>query len=157
MLSTKPLLLLLLLLSISQHSSTGEAAGALLRAGDVPLGRMGKPSGDGAAPRALGWDGTAWAGGFSMGLVGHHPAAGGAHLKVAAAGFGGCCVHQPSYEDRSERLAFQSLHSQSLSLSSPAPYAPSECCFTLAKAALRFEVLKNFYETSSDCLLKAIV
>ncbi|XP_010716160.1 C-C motif chemokine 14 [Meleagris gallopavo] len=41
--------------------------------------------------------------------------------------------------------------------SSAAPYAPSECCFKLAKAALRLEALKNFYETPSDCLLKAIV
>lgn len=62
MLSTKLVLLLLLLLSIFQYSSAGEAARALLRAGDVPLGRMGKPSVEGATPRAPGWDGVPCAG-----------------------------------------------------------------------------------------------
>lgn len=62
--------------------------------------------------------------GISMGLVGHRPAAGGAHpalLKVAAAGFGGRCVRQPSYGDRSEGLLSKAcVLSLSLSLfSSP--------------------------------------
>ncbi|XP_021263784.1 monocyte chemotactic protein 1B-like [Numida meleagris] len=41
--------------------------------------------------------------------------------------------------------------------SSTAPYAPSECCYTHSKAAVRLEVLQNFYETSNDCPLKTIV
>lgn len=68
----------------------------------------------------MGYPGLA---GFSMGLVGHHPAAGGAHpalLKVAAAGFGGRRVHQHSYGDRSERLLSEAcVLSLSLSLLQP--------------------------------------
>jgi len=78
-------------------------------------------------------------------------------LKVAAAGFGGRCVHQPSYGDSLKDCFPKPVFSVSLSLSSPAPYAPSECCYEHTKFALRLEALKSFYETSHDCLLQAIV
>ncbi|XP_013804095.1 C-C motif chemokine 17 [Apteryx mantelli] len=38
-----------------------------------------------------------------------------------------------------------------------APYAPTECCFSYTKHALRFANLKNFYETSKECFFPAVV
>ncbi|NXL91418.1 CCL4 protein, partial [Alectura lathami] len=37
------------------------------------------------------------------------------------------------------------------------PYPPTECCFDFLKNPLRFNVLKDFYETSNDCSFPAIV
>uniref|UniRef100_A0A8B9PP88 Chemokine interleukin-8-like domain-containing protein n=1 Tax=Apteryx owenii TaxID=8824 RepID=A0A8B9PP88_APTOW len=41
--------------------------------------------------------------------------------------------------------------------SAPSPYAPTECCFSYTKHALRFANLKNFYETSKECFFPAVV
>ncbi|EOA93325.1 C-C motif chemokine 14, partial [Anas platyrhynchos] len=38
-----------------------------------------------------------------------------------------------------------------------APYSPSECCFEFLKPALRYEVLKDFYETPKECFSPGIV
>uniref|UniRef100_A0A8C3E4Z3 C-C motif chemokine n=2 Tax=Corvus moneduloides TaxID=1196302 RepID=A0A8C3E4Z3_CORMO len=44
-----------------------------------------------------------------------------------------------------------------LSLSSPAPYIPSECCFSYVKGCLRLANLMGFYSTPRECFSPAIV
>ncbi|NXS39615.1 CCL14 protein, partial [Balaeniceps rex] len=39
----------------------------------------------------------------------------------------------------------------------PAPYAPSECCFSYIKSPLRLAKLKGFYTTPKECFSPAIV
>ncbi|XP_010140359.1 PREDICTED: C-C motif chemokine 5-like [Buceros rhinoceros silvestris] len=38
-----------------------------------------------------------------------------------------------------------------------APYRPSECCFSFAKAPLRLANLKSFYRTPKECFNPAVV
>ncbi|XP_062442786.1 C-C motif chemokine 3-like isoform X2 [Rhea pennata] len=38
-----------------------------------------------------------------------------------------------------------------------APYAPTECCFSYIKHALRFANLKDSFETPKECFFPAIV
>ncbi|NXI59542.1 CCL14 protein, partial [Chloroceryle aenea] len=38
-----------------------------------------------------------------------------------------------------------------------APYSPSECCFSFAKAPLRLANLKGFYTAPKECFTPAIV
>ncbi|NXW19295.1 CCL14 protein, partial [Circaetus pectoralis] len=39
----------------------------------------------------------------------------------------------------------------------PAPYTPSECCFSYIKYPLRLANLKGFYTTPKECFSPAIV
>ncbi|NXJ54009.1 CCL14 protein, partial [Spizaetus tyrannus] len=39
----------------------------------------------------------------------------------------------------------------------PAPYTPSECCFSYIKSRLRLANLKDFYTTPNECFSPAIV
>ncbi|NXT35237.1 CCL14 protein, partial [Pelecanoides urinatrix] len=39
----------------------------------------------------------------------------------------------------------------------PAPYSPSECCFSYTKSAFRLANLKSFYVTPKECFSPAIV
>ncbi|NXS67953.1 CCL5 protein, partial [Pandion haliaetus] len=39
----------------------------------------------------------------------------------------------------------------------PAPYTPSECCFSYVKSPLRLANLKVFYTTPKECFSPAIV
>ncbi|XP_032051416.1 C-C motif chemokine 14-like [Aythya fuligula] len=38
-----------------------------------------------------------------------------------------------------------------------APYSPAECCFEYLKSPLRYDVLKDFYETPTECFYPGIV
>ncbi|NWR61663.1 CCL14 protein, partial [Bucorvus abyssinicus] len=39
----------------------------------------------------------------------------------------------------------------------PAPYRPSECCFSFAKGPLRLAKLRSFHRTPKDCYNPAVV
>ncbi|NWZ18756.1 CCL3 protein, partial [Asarcornis scutulata] len=39
----------------------------------------------------------------------------------------------------------------------PVLYTPAECCFEYSKSPLRYDVLKDFYETPKECFYPGIV
>uniref|UniRef100_A0A493T3K1 Chemokine interleukin-8-like domain-containing protein n=1 Tax=Anas platyrhynchos platyrhynchos TaxID=8840 RepID=A0A493T3K1_ANAPP len=75
---------------------------------------------------------------------------GGFHFPLQLCGF-------PTGQSQLTEKLLRSACPFFLGITSVSPYSPSECCFEFLKPALRYEVLKDFYETPKECFSPGIV
>uniref|UniRef100_A0A8B9STJ7 C-C motif chemokine n=1 Tax=Anas platyrhynchos TaxID=8839 RepID=A0A8B9STJ7_ANAPL len=75
---------------------------------------------------------------------------GGFHFPLQLCGF-------PTGQSQLTEKLLRSACPFFLGITSVSPYSPSECCFEFLKPALRYDVLKDFYETPKECFSPGIV